>query len=51
MKAIKMQVLHVTLAKIQKFSSYSVIEFVKNRYSSILLVEMPTEQNPIISII
>lgn len=29
MKAIKMQVLHVTLAKIQKFSSYSVVEFVK----------------------
>ena len=31
MKAIKMLVLHVTLAKIQKFSSYSVVEFVKKQ--------------------
>lgn len=31
MKAIKMQVLRVTLAKIQKFNSYSVVEFVKKQ--------------------
>ena len=31
MKSIKMQVLCVTLAKIKKFKSYSVVEFVKKQ--------------------